>query len=191
MVHLDIRPANILLTSSAAVTRASEDSDSNSDNSGSYALLRQRAESLIASGQVELRLADFGHCRKLDETTAVTEGESRYCPRELIDGDSSSLILPAADIFSLGASILELRLGRPLGSSGEDGIAEWHGIRDGQLPEGWDEGCSREFSLLIVTMLSPDPIARPSAQEVLRRCQLYHHDSQPDGNCSCSEFKAC
>lgn len=33
------------------------------------------------------------------------------------------------DVFSLGASVYELCLGRFLGADGEQGIAEWHSIR--------------------------------------------------------------
>jgi hypothetical protein len=33
------------------------------------------------------------------------------------------------DVFSLGASVYELCLGRFLGAEGEEGSAEWHAIR--------------------------------------------------------------
>ena len=39
------------------------------------------------------------------------------------------LVVTKADIFSLGASVYELCLGRPLGCSGDQGMQEWHDIR--------------------------------------------------------------
>jgi hypothetical protein len=45
-----------------------------------------------------------------------TEGESRYCARELLNNLENKPIDPCkADIFSLGATLYELCLGRELG----------------------------------------------------------------------------
>jgi hypothetical protein len=57
------------------------------------------------------------------------EGQTRYCPRELINLEEEYLDATKADVFSLGASVYELCLGRFLGAEGEEGIAEWHSIR--------------------------------------------------------------
>jgi wee1-like protein kinase len=65
----------------------------------------------------------------LFERGSLDEGENRYCPRELINSDADSLDLTKADMFSLGASVYELCLGRFLGSSGEEEMVEWHSIR--------------------------------------------------------------
>lgn len=57
------------------------------------------------------------------------EGQTRYCARELINMEEESLDCTKSDVFSLGASVYELCLGRFLGADGEEGIAEWHRIR--------------------------------------------------------------
>ena len=59
----------------------------------------------------------------------LQEGQTRYCARELINMEEETLDPRKADIFSLGASVYELCLGRFLGAEGEEGIAEWHSIR--------------------------------------------------------------
>lgn len=48
---------------------------------------------------------------------------------ELIQRTTNTLDLTKADIFSLGASLLEMCLGRKLCSSGE----EWRSLRDGRF----------------------------------------------------------
>eukprot|EP00598_Pedospumella_elongata_P011809 CAMPEP_0184988102 /NCGR_PEP_ID=MMETSP1098-20130426/22969_1 /TAXON_ID=89044 /ORGANISM="Spumella elongata, Strain CCAP 955/1" /LENGTH=61 /DNA_ID=CAMNT_0027512773 /DNA_START=62 /DNA_END=244 /DNA_ORIENTATION=- len=50
-----------------------------------------------------------------------------------------------ADIFSLGATVYELCLGRYLGAEGEEGIAEWHSIRDGHLDVSLKSRYSKEL----------------------------------------------
>jgi serine/threonine protein kinase len=49
----------------------------------------------------------------------VEEGETRYCARELIDRNGSGIDLQKCDIFSLGASVYELGLGRELSDSSD------------------------------------------------------------------------
>lgn len=62
-----------------------------------------------------------------DGRMEVTEGDTRYLSREILEGNRSHL--RAGDIFALGASIYELELGRALPSCGD----EWQEIRDGDL----------------------------------------------------------
>lgn len=148
LVHLDLRPANIFIQSNP------NPFESLSSQPSSYAppakslfgsvvtsaksLLtddtpqmppRQQLETSLISKQFRIKVGDLGHCRATNEKGIIIEGESRYCPRELIDSDHAKLDLTKADIFSLGATIYELCLGRFLGSVGEEGVAEWHSIR--------------------------------------------------------------
>jgi serine/threonine protein kinase len=127
---------------------------------------KRALEQDIISGKVAIRLGDLGLVRKLDEKSPINEGESRYCPRELIDLDSHHLDLTKADIFSLSASVYELCLGRCLGSSGEDEMIEWHNIRDGIFCSQWKEKYSSSLTNLIAEMMQEEPSQRPSAKYV-------------------------
>jgi len=162
LVHLDMRPANVFLQSSASNTpeysqsqqvspigpgkslfsavidSLSHTSLSNehvgsvsrqSSNSSVSTDVRKDVEESILNGKYILKVGDLGHVRGLFETGFVNEGETRYCPRELINSDPSVLDLTKADVFSLAASVYELCLGRYLGSTGDEAMTEWHSIR--------------------------------------------------------------
>lgn len=193
MVHLDIRPANVFMTAAVgymdpvplpgqvpfpgstvpvpglfqAVTSGTPYSPHKTEN------IREMVEQRLLDGQYIVKLGDLGHARGLSEQSPLEEGESRYCPRELINS-SLPLDLTKADVFSLGASIYELCLGRPLGlgggSSAADGaqeMEEWHAIRDGVLQ--FDGKYSMELQELLAQMLAADPDSRPSALQVMTR----------------------
>jgi serine/threonine protein kinase len=92
--------------------------------------IRHEVEMSILKGEYCLKLGDLGHTRHLEEHIPVIEGETRYCPRELIESVSTTNVdLRKCDIFSLGMSVYELCLGRFLGSQDEDGQSEWVNIR--------------------------------------------------------------
>jgi wee1-like protein kinase len=96
----------------------------------------------------------------LDDSSEITEGDNRYLSRELLEGSRSNL--KAGDIFALGAMIYEMALGNVLPSGGE----EWQKIRDGDLV--MFRQYSNSLQHLIVSMMHPDPLQRPSAEEVLQ-----------------------
>lgn len=145
------------------------ESQSQVDSWKEYFQRRQNVEDGLLRSEYVVRVGDLGLCRGVFETTGfVQEGESRYCPRELIDLDHSQLDLTKADVFSLAASVYELCLGRFLGASGEEGMEEWHNIRDGILAaEEWYGVYSPSITGLIGRMLHPDPNRRPSAAEIV------------------------
>jgi serine/threonine protein kinase len=134
-----------------------------------YYQRRQSVEDGLLTGDYVIRVGDFGLCRGIFEASGfIQEGESRYCPRELINLDHTHLDLTKADVFSLAASVYELCLGRFLGASGEEGMEEWHNVRDGLFAsDGWYTAFSPSLTGLIGRMLHPDPRRRPSAEEVV------------------------
>lgn len=117
MVHMDLRPANCFLTTMAEL---SEDEfhleDIPSSNQEDY--IRTMVENRMVQRLYTLKLGDFGHCVRKEDVGEMNEGENRYFARELIDSDSKPLDLTKADMFSLGASVYELCLGRFLTQSG-------------------------------------------------------------------------
>eukprot|EP00602_Paraphysomonas_sp_CaronLab_P003144 CAMPEP_0185038942 /NCGR_PEP_ID=MMETSP1103-20130426/35221_1 /TAXON_ID=36769 /ORGANISM="Paraphysomonas bandaiensis, Strain Caron Lab Isolate" /LENGTH=556 /DNA_ID=CAMNT_0027577619 /DNA_START=26 /DNA_END=1696 /DNA_ORIENTATION=+ len=84
----------------------------------------------LTTGQWEIKLGDLGLCCNFGDYSMFSEGESRYCAGELISGSSKSIDFAKADVFSVGASLLELCTGKPL-STGGDANGEWHSLRDG------------------------------------------------------------
>ena len=124
LVHLDVKPANILVT-----------------NSGLF------------------KLGDLGLvCSSVaGELTELTSGDARYLPREILLNNFAHL--PKADVFSLGATILECMLKERLPAEGP----EWHNLRDGILPINEPT----ELFSLVTQMLVPDPAQRPAISQVL------------------------
>jgi serine/threonine protein kinase len=91
----------------------------------------------------------------------IEEGDSRYMALEVLSEEYEHLA--KGDIFSLGASLYEMALGRPLPANGH----EWHAIRNGQLDRAALERFSPSLRELVTLMLQRDPVRRPSAEALL------------------------
>ncbi len=134
IVHLDIRPANIFITSDSFLRdyRQSSSVDKSFQLEGVSTINSKKLEIVqrILSGEYLLKLGDFGHCSLIEDGSRdiIIEGEIKYCAKELICG-SSPFDLTKADVFSLGASLYELCLGKSLASSGEHASEDWHALR--------------------------------------------------------------
>ncbi|XP_067938018.1 membrane-associated tyrosine- and threonine-specific cdc2-inhibitory kinase-like isoform X2 [Watersipora subatra] len=120
------------------------------------------------------QLGDFGlilDLSKNKEISEAQEGDPKYLAPELLQGKFTK----AADIFSLGITILELAsdLDLPRGDEG------WHQLRMGKLPENIvKDRMSKELEYLISLMMEPDHTIRPTADAllnvpVLKRIQRY------------------
>ncbi|CAB9506502.1 associated tyrosine- and threonine-specific cdc2-inhibitory kinase [Seminavis robusta] len=112
------------------------------------------------------KLGDFGLVSKVsqDKKKEIEEGDSRYMSMELLIEDHRDL--KASDIFSLGATLYEICLRRPLPTNG----AEWQAIRQGQLMPMMDT--PMEMDAIVRQMMHPTFSERPSASDLLRRPQL-------------------
>jgi serine/threonine protein kinase len=141
MCHLDVKPANIFVTRGG--------SGGGSGGSG--------------EGEPVYKLGDLG-LATLDQhgVDEVIEGDSKYLPRELLREDFGHLQM--ADVYSLGATVLEMALGRPLPGAGD----EWQRIRDGHLPLDELASASDDLKAVLRWMLQPEPLERPTAAELLR-----------------------
>ena len=91
----------------------------------------------------------------------VEEGDNRYMAKELLDYIQRE-DLPLCDIFSLGATMYEVCLGRPLPTGGD----EWHAIRRGELQVMFDT--PPVLKSIISNMLHPVAKHRPTAAALLR-----------------------
>lgn len=118
----------------------------------------------------QFKLGDFGLASKSTGNKDVEEGDARYMSKELLTGDKDDLT--KCDVFSLGATMYEICLGRPLPPSGD----QWHSIRSGSLP--FLDGTTLELQNIIREMMHPDPKCRPSAAELLRRRELLSEDEK-------------
>lgn len=83
----------------------------------------------LSNGLWEVKLGDLGLCCRCDDFSNFSEGETRYCALELIQGAPGTQDFTKADIFSLGASLLEMCLGKELDREGD----EWQKLRDGRF----------------------------------------------------------
>ncbi|XP_077482508.1 membrane-associated tyrosine- and threonine-specific cdc2-inhibitory kinase [Stigmatopora argus] len=128
-VHMDVKPANVLVT------------DSGRFKLGDFGLLLE----LKGSNSEKVREDDHG-------------GDPRYMAPELLQGEYG----PAADVFSLGVSILELACNIEVPNGGEG----WQHLRHGRLPEV-AKGLSADLQKVLEMMLIPEPRGRPTVPELL------------------------
>ncbi|KAL5480049.1 hypothetical protein EMCRGX_G023667 [Ephydatia muelleri] len=107
------------------------------------------------------KLGDFGLCISLDQGfTNALEGDAKYMASELMRGEFGM----AADIFSLGISILEIACNLELPSGGPN----WQMLRKGELPLDFTRDLSPELTNLLMRMMNPVSSMRPTVDEILK-----------------------
>lgn len=160
IVHLDIKPENILLS-----------------KTGKY------------------KLCDFGLATLLKirkDVAEMTEGDSRYLARELLDENkwlkiqNGVLDFTKADIFSLGLSVYAI-MAKHSFTVPKDGPL-WQDLRRGKL-ETLDNlpEYSMHLKALIKKMMDPILTMRPSAGEILRYLSTYRLEEELNRNFSPDE----
>lgn len=103
MIHMDIKPANILIVKSQSDVNKPVDTE-----------------------RLHYKLGDFGHVIA-DNDFEVEEGDCRYLPKELLNNNFDNL--SKVDIFALGLTLYEASGVTPLPKNGP----LWHHIRDGNI----------------------------------------------------------
>lgn len=142
MVHLDIKPANIMISHSKFL-KIDEDK---------------------VDRDIIYKIGDLGHVAHTDNLSDVEDGDGRYLPKEMLSGKYDSSTIMKVDIFSLGMTVYEAVSALRLPSDGP----EWHFLRDGFVPDIEDFG----LSLLIANMIDPNPLDRPNAIDVYKNVTL-------------------
>jgi wee1-like protein kinase len=118
----------------------------------------------------QYKLGDFGLVTKLSATQDVEEGDCRYMSLELLSGDKSDL--RKSDIFSLGATLYEICLGRNLPMNGD----EWRNMREDKLDPLPNTGV--DMAAIIRQMMNPSPSKRPTPLELLQHPQLLSEEQK-------------
>ncbi|XP_029462633.1 membrane-associated tyrosine- and threonine-specific cdc2-inhibitory kinase isoform X2 [Rhinatrema bivittatum] len=116
---------------------------------------------IFLSSHSTCKLGDFGLMLELGRGSLsdAQEGDPRYMAPELLDGEYTK----AADIFSLGMSILEIACNMDLPKGGES----WQQLRQGYLPPEFTAGLSPELLNVLTTMLEPDHRKRATVENLL------------------------
>ncbi|KAL4424004.1 hypothetical protein ABPG75_001305 [Micractinium tetrahymenae] len=151
VAHLDVKPDNIYLQD----------------------VPEEEAASSGGAPAVRYKLGDFGLAMRLNLRTPACfdEGDSRYLPLEVLNGQLGQL--HKADMFSLGATLLELATRTELPSGGQ----QYQDLRAGKLP--LLPTCTQRFANMIRALMSPRPEDRPSAEKVLQSSLLAPKSGSP------------
>uniref|UniRef100_A0A915DDX9 Membrane-associated tyrosine- and threonine-specific cdc2-inhibitory kinase wee-1.3 n=1 Tax=Ditylenchus dipsaci TaxID=166011 RepID=A0A915DDX9_9BILA len=107
------------------------------------------------------KLGDFGLVFDLknDKECDAVEGDSKYLAKEVLNDKPTK----AADIFSLGMTILELATDLDLPNNG----VFWHELRERIIDEKYICHLSADLRRIIGCMIDPNPLLRPTAAELL------------------------
>lgn len=112
------------------------------------------------------KIADFGLVLDISKKDfrEAQEGDPKYLAPELLEGKFSK----AADIFSLGISLLEVACDMDLPAGGDT----WQQLRHKHFPRAFLQGLSSELSSLIQRMMDPLPQNRPTVDDILKEPEV-------------------
>lgn len=120
-----------------------------------------KPENIFLTKDKVCKLGDFGLIFDLKNDTTYTpeEGDAKYLAPEVLNAAPTK----AADVFSIGITILEVTTDIDLPSRGDT----WHQIRSGHIPDRFFKGVSKDLTRLIKWLMSPDPASRPTTAQAL------------------------
>jgi serine/threonine protein kinase len=125
------------------------------------------------------RLSDFGIAALIEETDARLAGTPAYIAPEVVDPASFGPIGPAADLYSLGATLWQLFTGVPLYLATPERMLTLHG----QAPIGTfepSEPVPDGTEAWLRTLLAAQPADRPACAAEALRSLLALHDQTLD-----------
>ncbi|PSC73365.1 Wee1 kinase isoform B [Micractinium conductrix] len=167
VAHLDVKPDNIYLQEPL------EGADAGSGTGSTH------GGATMPPG-VRYKLGDFGQATPLDLNTPLgfDEGDCRYLPLEVMNGQLGQL--HKADMFALGATLLELATRVELPSGGQ----QYQDLRAGRLP--LLPTCTRRFAGMVKALMAPRPEDRPTAEQVLQSPLFCKAGGSPGGSGGCA-----
>jgi len=121
-----------------------------------------KPDNILVTEDLHCKLGDFGVAvrLKVDELYDLDEGDSRYLALEVLNNPPTK----ASDIYSLGMSLLELAAKVNLPPSGTG----FQMIRQGYINPNWLNSIEDvRLRALILWMIDPDPLKRPTATMAL------------------------
>lgn len=120
-----------------------------------------KLENILITDDGTCKLADFGLVVDIESARRIhpTEGDNRYIAPEIMKGHFSK----AADVFSLGITILELSCNLELPPNGP----LWQELRSNVLPEEFIKVLSPELQNVIRYMMASEPARRPTVDDLL------------------------
>nr|WP_116181476.1 serine/threonine-protein kinase [Kutzneria buriramensis] len=109
------------------------------------------------------KITDFGISRAVGDVTVtqtgISAGTPAYLAPEVARGHDPS---PAADVFSLGATLYNAVEGRPPFGTSQNPLALLHAVATGTIPPPKQAGA---VTTLLMGMLDAEPAARPTMRE--------------------------
>ncbi|EMI56632.1 serine/threonine-protein kinase, partial [Rhodopirellula sallentina] len=188
VIHRDIKPENVMVmrrTHPSSTTGSAKSSDSQTGSNESSLKLFDFGLSRVGSTNWQkdsglTRALTPENINKISDTDSATRvgmilGTPGYMAPEQARG---GVITPAADVFSLGCVLFEAMFGRPA-FSGETATKRFSAVLEKQaLADPARRRDDVALSDLILSMLSKDPAARPSAADVLETLKATTPDSQ-------------
>jgi len=177
LVHLDVKPGNILIALENDVPSPGIILEHFTDSGAASGDFSPRTPKVDSSGpsssesspgegeKVTYKIGDFGHVVPVHGgDISPEEGDCRYMAPEFLEMEVDRSKLTKADIFSLGLTIYEAASLRVLPKNSLDD-ANYENIKRGKLP--YLKYYSEDFNNLITSMVHPDPAMRPTATRVL------------------------
>jgi len=173
LAHLDVKPDNILMTTSVDMCNTTMDT----------------CIDTFDVTNVTYKLADFGHIAPVyGKDDDPEEGDCRYMAPELLALEVDRSQLTCADIFSLGLTMYETSSLRVMPCNSLDD-PDYSSIKDGNIPHL--ENYSADLNAMMVSMVKKRPDMRPRAEDIIDTMDTWSCDVLESRDAGKSRSELC